>query len=80
MVRIRRYLVIGPHAVLGRRTGEDVYLADPRQAERLLRAGHLDPLAAGPPPAPEPTTRPRRSPGPSHATETADRPHKRTEE
>jgi len=46
MVRIRRYLVIGPHAVLGRRTGEDVYLADPAQAERLLRAGHLEPLAA----------------------------------
>lgn len=39
---VRRFLVVGPHAVSGARKGEEVSLSvTPEQAEHLIAAGHV---------------------------------------
>ncbi|WP_157995873.1 hypothetical protein [Thermomonospora amylolytica] len=76
----RRYVVIGPQAVLGKRRGEVVEL-EAAHARRLVAAGHVRP-EDGPPdeppgdPAPDPGsgTEPRSEAGLSHDSSTAEGP------
>jgi len=72
--RPRCYRVTGPHPVYGRRTGEEVWLAEADQIRRLTRSGHIT-AATWPQPA-----QPTPSPGPGHDTQPATRPHEYTEE
>ncbi|MEV2277707.1 hypothetical protein AB0I72_19185 [Nocardiopsis sp. NPDC049922] len=77
-LRYGTYTVIGPHAVLGKRRGEQVEL-EVQHAARLRAAGHVEPTPAPEPdPPPKKTAKkpdkPRQAPGLSAAQDSAGRP------
>lgn len=54
MPETRLYEVIGPHPVFGHAPGSTFRAAiDPKQAQRLINAGHLQPAAEPDKPTPD---------------------------